>query len=61
MNSGKWSESITLVNKRREHCSWETEQGILLMGGYDSPSTSEMVPMDGGQTETTFDLKYKTA
>jgi len=59
--NGQWTEGNTLVEKRREHCSWETEDGILLMGGFDSPTTSEIVNIDGGQGGPAFDLKYRTA
>merc|ERR1719186_2533016 len=51
LHNGKWTISHTLVDGRVFHCSWETEHGLVLMGGNSggSPFTSEIVPTDGGQ------------
>ena len=55
-SSGQWNISHTLVVERRWHSSWQTDQGIVLMGGYGSLNTSEVVPTAGGQGGTSFDL-----
>ena len=57
---GKWTISHTLVEYRYGHCSWETEHGLVLMGGYFSLTTSEIVRTGGGQGGQTFDMKYYT-
>ena len=44
---GQWITSHTLTEGRDGHSSWETDQGRILMGGYLSPYTSEMVTNDG--------------
>ena len=43
--SGEWVVSHTLVNQRMVHVSWQTDQGLLLMGGGNMPLSSELVPM----------------
>jgi len=63
LDNGQWTNSHTLVRSRRHHCSWETEFGMVLMGGSvldGSGSTSEMVRTGGGQGGATFDMKYNT-
>ena len=57
--SGQWTSSYTMVRMRRGHTSWMTDQGLVLMGGYDS-ADSEMVPTDGGEGGPAFNLKYST-
>ena len=58
--SGKWTISHNLLQNRYYHCSWETEHGLLLMGGVYSPTTSEIVPTDGGEGGPSFAMKYRT-
>ena len=53
-----WSSSGTLRHSRREHTSWQTSAGIVLMGGSNSPGTSEIV--NNGVSNDYFDLKYPT-
>ena len=57
--TGTWALSHTLQQERDGHVSWSVEEGTLLMGGWDSPTTSEIVKHDG-TTETSFDMKYDT-
>jgi len=60
-SSGKWMTSHSLVEKRRHHTSWKTEEGVvMLMGGEGSPTTSELVQMGGEQGEPSFPMQYKT-
>ena len=59
-SSGKWITSHSLVEGRGDHTSWQTEQGVVLMGGADSPATSETVQMGGEQGEPSFPMQYST-
>jgi len=54
--SGQWVISHTLVEERYLHTSWQTEQGLVLMGGIISPDTSEIVATSGGQGGPSFDM-----
>ena len=57
LSSGQWSVSHTLTQKRYDHSSWESGQGVVLMGGYrDGGLSSEVV----GRGGLAFDMKYDT-
>jgi hypothetical protein len=58
--SGQWITSHTLVEKRYAHTSWQTEQGLVLLGGVYSPDTSEIVATAGGQGGPSFAMQYRT-
>merc|ERR1711892_86247 len=58
--SGKWIPSISLVEERVFHSSWETGQGLVLLGGYSSLNTSEIVNTEGDQGESAFGLQFLT-
>jgi len=61
-SEGQWIPFYDLVQSRTRHSSWMTDQGLVLMGGHQSPLTSEIVPtMEGHQGGLAFDMKYKTA
>ena len=58
--TGTWARTNhTLQQERDNHVSWTVEEGTILMGGYYSWATSEIVKHDG-TTETSFDMKYDT-
>ena len=57
--SGNWTMSHTLKYDRYHHVSWATDSGVYLIGGYNSPKTSEKVKLDGS-VEEGFSLKYAT-
>ena len=56
----EWINSHTLAEGRDGHSSWQTDQGLVLMGGYDSPLTSEIIPRAGEQGVPGFAMKYDT-
>ena len=57
-NQGTWSRTNAGFQHRRSfHTSWETEEGIYLMGGDGSSQTSELARNDGTVTEG-FSLQY---
>lgn len=51
-----WQLGPDTVEKRRYHTSALTEQGVLLVGGMDSPTSTELVPLDGGESRASFAL-----
>jgi len=55
-----WTYSHTLSHKRVGHSSWMTNKGLLLMGGWLSDTTTEILPADGGEGVPSFELEYKT-
>ena len=59
--AGSWTTlTDNLVEERYGHSSWITSNGdILLMGGYSSPTTTEIVYQNGTSIRS-FDLKYDT-
>ena len=48
---------LALIYFYRYHTSAVTDQGVLLVGGLDSPTTTELVPLDGGPSKTSFALE----
>ena len=58
---GSWTTlTDNLVEERRDHSSWVSPDGdILLIGGYYSDTTTEIVYQNGTSIRS-FDLKYKT-
>ena len=56
--SGEWMISHTLVGRRLAHTSWQTEQGVLLLGGLYGTDTTEIVHLAGEQAEQSFGLHY---
>ena len=58
--AGQWITSHTLVEGRTRHSSWQTEQGVVLMGGGISHDTSEIVANIGEQGGPAFAMQYST-
>ena len=52
-----WSVSHQLLFRRYEHSSWWSEEGVLLIGGYESSLTTELLTNDG-KSERRFDLAH---
>ena len=59
LTSAGWNKSHTLKYRRSGHCSWEVEDGIILLGGANSGTTSEIAKWDG-TTEELFSMQYNT-
>ena len=58
--SGEWITSHNLLESRYFHTSWQTEQGLVLMGGSSSRETTEIVAMDGEQGGSSFAMQHET-
>ena len=50
--------TVTLQQNRRDHLCWNVAQGILLLGGNDSSTTTELVVRDGSASMLKFNLMY---
>ena len=59
-DENQWTYSHTLTEKRVGHSSWMTDQGLVLMGGWLSDTTSEILSLDGGKGRPAFEMNYKT-
>ena len=59
LSSAGWTRSHTLIHRRYQHSSWEVEDGIILLGGDNSGTTSEIAKWDG-TTEELFNMQYNT-
>ena len=59
LTSAGWTRSHTLKYNRTGHSSWEVEDGIILLGGSYSWTTSEIAKWDG-TTEELFTMQYNT-
>ena len=61
MSRGQWRVSHNLKYERRDHTSWDTpDGGVLLVGGYYSPDTTELLNDEGGSDEL-FKLKHDSS
>merc|ERR1739838_720789 len=56
--SGQWNTSHTLLHSRYCHSSWMSEEGLVLIGGRGSPTTTEL--LQDSNSVPYFDLKYRT-
>lgn len=59
-SSGVWVPSHSLAEKRRFHTTWEREEGVMLMGGEDSPTTTELLTEGSEEGVPAFSLQYST-
>ena len=51
-----WQSGPDTVETRRYHTSALTDQGVLLVGGMQSPTTTELIPLDGEESRASFKL-----
>ena len=52
---------VSLVQERRQHLCWGLPSGeVLLLGGYDSRTTTERISADGSSSSADFTLPYDT-
>ena len=59
----EWKESHTLRDERASHSSWNSPEGVMLLGGYKSGGTeyeTTEILTNNGDTIQGFQLKYKT-
>ena len=58
-SSGTWKSHGTTLKKREDHSSFQHNNEILLIGGQDSPNTTEIVTEDG-TNRPSFNLVHPT-
>ena len=58
--SGSWEETHTLDRERFAHSAWASPRGIMLLGGWGSKTSTEIL-MESGDTNPGFNLDYRTA
>ena len=59
-NNGSWEKSHILTQEgRKDHSAWASPQGIMLLGGYYSRKTTEIL-LESRETCPGFALDYKT-
>ena len=51
-----WQAGPSTTKSRRWHTSAVLPQGLLLLGGFDSPDTTELLTLDGGAGRESFSL-----
>ena len=51
---------VIIIIIRLYESSWASPSGVILMGDYDRPKTTEKILQDGSTTAS-FDLKYSTS
>ena len=60
LEAGSWTPSHQLLQKRAYHSSWASPAGTLLMGGWYSEKTTELLDTNTGDSVMSFPLKYRT-
>ena len=57
---GNWVASHTMEasSYRAGHCSWDSPNGLVLLGGWNTVNTSEILSFDTGDSMEYFPLKY---
>ena len=55
---GRWAWSRQLGSKRAGHASWRVPGGVLLLGGWGSPRTVDLLTDGGTVQRNPFLLKY---
>ena len=55
-----WQESHQLQADRGRHASWRSPAGLLLMGGWDSPTSTEILSVTDSTSTPSFTLAYDT-
>ena len=56
--SGFVKAKVSLQQSRMYHLCWNWPRGVLLLGGENSPSTTELVLYDGSASESKFNLSH---
>ena len=59
LTGSEWTTSHQLQESRWGHSSWSSRAGLIMMGGYDSGKTTELLS-NSGSSSPSFDLEYDT-
>ena len=58
--AGQWEQSHTLTSRRKDHVSWRSPMGTLLIGGWWSQLTTELLSTTNSGTTELFILLNAT-
>ena len=58
LTASGWTTSHQLQQRRSGHVSWTSPAGLLLMGGYYSIWTTELLSNTSSSSSPSFDLEY---
>ena len=58
-STGSWEQTHSLSLGRLYHSAWASPQGTVLLGGWESRTTSEIL-LENGDTTPGFNLDYET-
>jgi len=58
---GVWTNYTSTMESRYDHTSWVSSAGLVLMGGYSSGTTTEIVPSGGGNFSLLQNICYACA
>ena len=58
LTAAGWAESQLLGQERQYHTSWRSPAGLLLLGGEQSPTTTELLSSTDSTTSTSITLEY---
>ena len=59
-SNAEWETSHQLLHRRRRGVSWNSPEGIILLGGVDSKRTSELIANREADRTEKFALPYDT-
>ena len=51
-------KSHDLLDVTYSQTSWMSEEGLVLLGGYYTPTISQILPTEGGQSAPYFDMRH---
>ena len=57
-SEGEWVESYNISEQRLDHNSWASPSGLVLMGGFFSPTSTEILSPYDSDTSNGFTLEY---
>ena len=60
LSNGAWATSHYLDPARRNHVSWNSPSGLMLLGGNYSPRTTALLSTTSSSSSAHFDLPYNT-
>ena len=56
--NGQWIMSHDLLDVADSQTSWMSEEGLVLLGGDHTPTISQILPTEGGQSAPYFEMEY---
>ena len=59
LTASGWITSHDLVEKRKNHVTWSSPAGLLLMGGAYSDNTTELLSDTTSSSSPSFGLEYR--